>query len=78
LVQLLGAGLTPIDQCLPGTFKFHSTEVSWFWGLGMPKIQGIFFFSGIYAKIYPIRQIGYKKMNLLKVKLMERGSQNHF
>jgi len=37
-----------------------------------------FFFIGIYAIIPPTRQFGYKKMNLLAVKLGKRGSKNYF
>jgi len=66
-------------RCWPGVIKLHSIEVSWFWGLGMPKIRGKLPFSAEFMlSSLPTRQFGYKKMNLLAVKLGKRGSKNHF
>jgi len=47
-------------------------------GVRYAQNSGETYFSADYAIIPPTRQFGYKKMNLLAVKLGKRGSKNHF
>jgi len=45
---------------------------------GMPILLKKCFFIETCAILHPLRKFGYKKRNLLGVKLGERGPQNHF